>query len=69
MTNSMLEAGLKVEHIPMFNRNSYTATEVRKRLLNGGAWQELLPRAVAKYLEKIGGDERLRDISESDKIS
>lgn len=68
LTSRLLkEAGLKVEHIPMFNRNLYTATEVRKRLLNGANWQELLPKSVATYLKQIGGDERLSDISNSDK--
>jgi nicotinamide-nucleotide adenylyltransferase len=61
------EAGLKVEHVPMFNRNVYTATEVRKRLLANDHWEELLPKPVAQYVKRVGGDERLRDISESDK--
>lgn len=61
------EAGLKVEHVPMFSRNLYTATEVRKRLLANDRWEQLLPKPVAQYVKKIGGDERLRDISESDK--
>lgn len=70
LTSRLLkEAGLKVEHIPMFNRNAYTATEVRRRLLNGGEWQDLLPKAVADYLSQIDGVARLRDISNSDKIS
>jgi nicotinamide-nucleotide adenylyltransferase len=63
------EAGLKVERIPMFNRTKFTATEVRKRLLIGGAWQELVPKPVATYLKQIDGDERLRDISKSDKTT
>ena len=63
------EAGLRVERIPMFNRRTFTATEVRRRLLKGGRWQELLPKSVARYLKEIDGDERLRDISKSDKPS
>ncbi len=63
------EAGLKVERIPMFNRRKLTATEVRRRLLKEGPWQELLPKSVARYLKQIAGDERLRDISKSDKTS
>ena len=63
------EAGLRVEHIPMFNRKSFTSTEVRRRLLASGPWKKLVPRSVATYLKKIDGDERLRDISKSDKAS
>ena len=63
------EAGLRVERFPMFNRTRFTATEVRRRMLSGGSWQELLPKTVVSYLKQIGGDERLRDISKSDKAS
>lgn len=63
------EAGLRVEHIPMFNRKNLTSTEVRRRLLANGPWQKLVPKSVATYLRKINGDERLRDISKSDKPS
>jgi nicotinamide-nucleotide adenylyltransferase len=63
------EAGLKVERIPMFDRRKLTSTEVRSRLLKGGPWEELLPKSVARYLKQIGGDDRLRDISKSDKTS
>jgi nicotinamide-nucleotide adenylyltransferase len=63
------ESGLKVERIPMFNRRKLTATEVRARILKGGPWEELLPRSVSRYLRQLGGDDRLRDISRSDKTS
>ncbi len=63
------EAGLRVERIPMFNRRKFTATEVRRRLLRNGPWRELLPESVARYLKQIDGDERLRDISKSDKAT
>ncbi len=53
------EAGLRVERIPMFNRKRFTSTEVRRRLLTNGPWRELLPKSVASYLKKIGGDEIL----------
>lgn len=63
------EAGLKVERIPMFSRKTLTATEVRRRMLKGGSWEELVPKSVARYLKQIGGDERLKDISRSDQTS
>ena len=63
------EAGLRVERIPMFNRKKLTATEVRSRLFKSGPWEELVPKSVARYLKQIGGDDRLRDISRSDKTS
>src|SRR5207245_10054989 len=63
------EAGIKVEHIPFYHRDKFTATEVRRRLLAGENWEELVPKSVAKYLRQIGGDERMREISQSDKLA
>lgn len=63
------ESGLRVERIPMFDRRNLTATGVRRRMIKGGKWQGLVPASVAKYLRQIGADERLRDISKSDKTS
>ena len=61
------EARLKVVKIPFYHRDTYTATEVRKRMLNNGDWEALLPKKVAAYLKRIGGVERMRDLSVSDK--
>lgn len=61
------EAGIRVEHIPFFHRDRFTATEVRKRLLAGTNWEELVPKSVARYLREIDGDERIKEISQSDK--
>jgi len=63
------EAGLRVQSIPMFNRRKFTSTEVRRRLLRNGPWRELLPKSVSRYLKQVGGDERLQDISKSDKAT
>jgi len=63
------EAGIKVEHIPFYHRDNFSATEVRRRLLSGENWEELVPKSVAKYLRQIGGEERIREISQSDKPS
>jgi nicotinamide-nucleotide adenylyltransferase len=60
------EAGVKVEKLPFHHRETYTATEVRKRMLNSGNWEGLLPPSVAKYIKNIGGVERISDLSLSD---
>lgn len=61
------EAGMRVERIPMFNRISYSATGVRKRILGGGDWEELLPKTVAAYVRQIKGEERMKEIAGTDK--
>lgn len=62
------EAGIKVEKIPFFNRDVYSATEIRRRILKGENWMELVPKAVAQFIKEIKGDERIIELSKSDKI-
>jgi len=63
------EAGMRVEKIPMFNRTSFTATEVRKRIIEGRIWEELLPKSVSTYVKQIKGEERMREIAQTDKAN
>jgi nicotinamide-nucleotide adenylyltransferase len=63
------EAGMPVEKIPMFNRGAFTATEVRKRIIEGKNWEELLPKSVAAYVRQIKGEERMREIAQTDKTN
>jgi len=62
------EAGFKVEPIPYFSRETYSATEIRKRMLNNEEWSPLVPRSVSLYVREIKGQERLRYLSGSDRI-
>jgi nicotinamide-nucleotide adenylyltransferase len=62
------EAGFKVESIPYFNRDKYSATEIRRRMLANEDWSSLTPRSVASYILEIKGVERLRLLSSSDRI-
>jgi len=63
------EAGFPVESIPLYKREIYSATEVRRRMLEGEDWKELVPRSVAEYIESIDGVGRLKDLTKSDKPS
>jgi nicotinamide-nucleotide adenylyltransferase len=63
-----MEAGFKVEAIPFFSREEYSATEIRKRMINRQEWATLVPRSVAEYIRGIKGDTRLRNLSGSDKL-
>jgi len=62
------EEGIKVEKIPFFNRALYSATEIRKRILKGENWMELVPKSVAQFIKEIKGDERIIELGKSDKI-
>lgn len=58
------EEGVEVSDIPFLNRSIYSATEVRRRMLSGEAWEDLVPRAVAKVILEIKGVERVRQLSQ-----
>jgi nicotinamide-nucleotide adenylyltransferase len=62
------EAGFKVKPLPFIKREIYLATEIRKRILAGENWKELVPKSVALFIEKIGGDTRLRELNKSDTV-
>lgn len=60
------ERGYKVERIPFLQRDDYSATEIRKRILNGKNWESLVPKSVAELVVNFHGIERIREIAMSD---
>jgi nicotinamide-nucleotide adenylyltransferase len=61
-----VEAGYKVEPVPFHKREVYSATEIRKRMLNGQNWEQLVPNSVVQFIKEISGVERIRDLAKSD---
>lgn len=61
------EIGIKVKTPPMYNRNEYSGTEIRKRIISGLPWEKLVPKAVVDVIKEVNGVERLRDLSKSDR--
>jgi nicotinamide-nucleotide adenylyltransferase len=57
------EAGRKVQEIPFFDREPYSATEVRERILKDGDWATLLPQGTVKALGAIDGIYRIKNLS------
>ena len=64
-----MEAGFRVESMPFIKRRVYLATEIRKRMLAGENWKELVPNSVASFIEEIDGDTRLRELNKTDTVS
>lgn len=58
-----IEAGYKVTTPPLFNREVYSGTEVRRRMLEGDHWKKLVPASVADVIEEIDGVNRIRHVS------
>jgi len=61
----LYEANIKVKCTTFWNREVCSGTEVRKRILNGENWEELVPTSVAQIIKEISGVERIQEISET----
>jgi nicotinamide-nucleotide adenylyltransferase len=61
------EEGYKIMGIQLYERNLYSATEIRKRMLAGKNWEKLVPKSVATYIKEIKGIERLLELTKTDK--
>ena len=57
------EEGFEVRQPPLYDRLHLSGTEVRKRILEDGNWQELVPKATADVISEINGVERIKNLS------
>ena len=60
------EADIEVRKSPMYSRDVYSGTVIRKLMLEGGDWRALVPAPVATVVEEIGGVQRLMNVSRDD---
>lgn len=60
------EAGMHVQSPAMYERDTLSGTEIRRRMLNKESWKSLVPPAVVQVIREIDGVERLRQISQKD---
>jgi len=52
---------------PVFlDRQKYNATRIRSMIISGENWEELVPPAISKFMEKINAKNRLDIINKSD---
>ncbi|HUU47610.1 MAG TPA: nicotinamide-nucleotide adenylyltransferase [Nitrosopumilaceae archaeon] len=58
--------GLNVVTPVFLDRKKYNATRIRSMIVSGDNWQELVPPAVSKFLDKINTKNRLEIITKSD---
>ena len=62
----LIEAGYEVRGIKLYERGKFEATEIRRRILNGEDWQDLVPSEVHKIVIEIDGENRIRDLNKTD---
>ncbi len=55
------ERGFEVRELPLFKREAFAGTQIRKRIYEGGEWTSLLPKEVAAYILEIDGPQRIRE--------
>lgn len=58
-----IEAGYKVTEPPLFNREIYSGTEVRRRILEDEDWESLVPASVTDVINEIQGVPRIKHLS------
>lgn len=65
LTRSLFkQAGYGVRKTRAYNPKEYSATEVRKRMVAGRKWSNLVPEPVARMLEGMDARQRLLDSGE-----
>jgi len=60
------EAGIEVRQSPMYDRDVLEGTEIRRRMVEGGDWESLVPDAVREVVTEIEGTDRIQHVSDSD---
>ncbi len=60
------EAGIEVKQSPLFKRNNYSGTEIRRKMLEGDKWEHFVPEKVVEIIREIDGVKRLKTVAQSD---
>jgi nicotinamide-nucleotide adenylyltransferase len=60
------EGGINVQSPAMYERETLSGTEIRRRMLNDEQWKSLVPPAVVQVIKEIDGTNRLRQIAQDD---
>jgi len=56
----------RVQAVPLLDRTAYSGTEVRRRILDGEEWRELVPMSVIRVIDEIHGVDRIRELALTD---
>jgi nicotinamide-nucleotide adenylyltransferase len=64
------EAGHEVQPIKFYHRELYSATDIRRKIMDGDdEWKNLVPKEVAEFIISTKGDERLRAVAATDIVN
>lgn len=57
------EEGYQVRNHHMYDRDKYSGTDIRSRIVNGEEWENLVPSETAQVISDIDGVSRIRAVS------
>lgn len=60
------EKGYDASGVELVERDRYSGTEIRRRMVDGEPWRDLVPDEVADVVEEIDGAERVRKVNRDD---
>lgn len=55
------EGNVKTKLHKFYNRDVISGSEIRRRIANDEEWKKFVPEEVAKYIEEIRGEERVKE--------
>lgn len=61
------EQGFEVRTPAPYSRAVFRGTHIRNLMRHGGPWEELVPPAVSRIIGELGGVERVRELTGSDR--
>jgi len=61
-----IEAGIEVREIPMFNREKFDASYIRRLMVEDGDWESCVPKPVVEIIKRIKGVERVKELVRND---
>lgn len=61
------EAKYTVNNTALLERDTWSGTEIRRKILHDETWEDSVPPAVARIIKEIDGIARIKELSRSDK--
>jgi nicotinamide-nucleotide adenylyltransferase len=58
------EEGFEVRNTPMFSRDLYSGTEIRRRIAWDEKWERLVPQGTVDVIHKVNGVRRIKELSD-----
>lgn len=60
------ESGKEIKSFPLYKRDQFQGTEIRRKILRKQKWKHLVPDKTAEIIEQIDGKNRLKNINKND---